>query len=38
MRALIVSGLAGMVMAPAAALAIDHKNLEEGRPLRFEDA
>jgi hypothetical protein len=38
MRTLIASVLAAVIMMPIAALAIDHKNLDEGRPLRVEDA
>jgi hypothetical protein len=38
MRTVISSLLAAIVLAPASALAIDHKNLDEGRPLRLEDA
>lgn len=38
MKKLIVCTIAVLVLAPVAALAIDHKNLDEGRPLRLEDA
>ena len=29
---------AGLVLVPVSGMAIDHKNLDEGRPLRLEDA
>jgi Putative MetA-pathway of phenol degradation len=38
MKTVIACLLAAVVLAPVAALAIDHKNLDEGRPLRLEDA
>jgi hypothetical protein len=37
MKALIACLLA-VLLVPVSALAIDHKNLDEGRPLRLEDA
>lgn len=38
MKALTVCVLAALVLVPVSAVAIDHKNLDEGRPLRLEDA
>lgn len=38
MNASIISIAAALLLAPVAAFAIDHKNLDEGRPLRVEDA
>jgi hypothetical protein len=38
MRALIASLVAGVLMVPATVVAIDHGNLDGGRPLRLEDA
>jgi hypothetical protein len=38
MKALTVFTLVALMIVPVAAGAIDHKNLDEGRPLRLEDA
>jgi len=38
MKQLIACVIALLLLVPVAALAIDHKNLDEGRPLRLEDA
>jgi hypothetical protein len=38
MKVLIVCIVAVVVLLPVSAVAIDHKNLDEGRPLRLEDA
>ena len=38
MRAPTAYILAALVLVPVPAVAIDHKNLDEGRPLRLEDA
>jgi hypothetical protein len=38
MKALIACLLAVVLIVPVHAMAIDHKNLDEGRPLRLEDA
>jgi hypothetical protein len=38
MRTLTACMVAVLIVIPVAALAIDHKNLDEGRPLRLEDA
>jgi Putative MetA-pathway of phenol degradation len=38
MKALTVCILAALVLVPVSAVAVDHKNLDEGRPLRLEDA
>jgi len=38
MTSLIFCILAALVLTPVSALAIDHKNLDEGRPLRLDDA
>src|SRR5687768_7812177 len=38
MRAVMACGLAAVLLVPLSAAAIDHKNLDEGRPLRLEDA
>ena len=38
MKALTACMLAAVVLVPVSAVAIDHKNLDEGRPLRLEDA
>lgn len=38
MKALIACVFAAMALVPVSAVAIDHKNLDEGRPLRLEDA
>lgn len=37
-RLIAALGLAALIGGPGAALALDHKNLDEGRPLRLEDA
>lgn len=38
MKIVIACLLAAVPLAPVSAIAIDHKNLDEGRPLRLEDA
>jgi hypothetical protein len=38
MKTVIACLVAGAALTPISALAIDHKNLDEGRPLRLEDA
>jgi hypothetical protein len=38
MRTVIACLLAAVLLVPVSALASDHKNLDEGRPLRLEDA
>ena len=38
MTSLIVAIIVALILSPVSALAIDHKNLDEGRPLRLEDA
>ena len=38
MRSVIACLLAAVGLAPGSALAIDHKNLDEGRPVRLDDA
>src|SRR5437773_2324208 len=38
MKTLIATLLATVILTPVSVLAIDHKNLDEGRPLRVEDA
>src|SRR5258706_651594 len=38
MKSMIALTLAALLLVPSIALAIDHGNLDEGRPLRLEDA
>jgi hypothetical protein len=38
MKSVIPAIIAALLLSPISASAIDHKNLDEGRPLRLEDA